>query len=98
MSERRLTLRETCGACPEAYDVYDGDTCVGYLRLRHGYFRADCHGETVYEGHPKGDGIFESGERAYFLNAACRAILAELKRREREGVEPIYDIGPPARD
>ena len=35
----RLIL--TCGACPEQYDVFDGDRQVGYLRLRHGHFRAD---------------------------------------------------------
>lgn len=32
----------TCMACPEQYDVWDGDTQVGYVRLRHGTLYADC--------------------------------------------------------
>jgi hypothetical protein len=35
-----IELRETCGACPEAYDVFFDGEYVGYLRLRHGSFRA----------------------------------------------------------
>jgi hypothetical protein len=53
----RLLL--TCPACPEQYDVLDGTEQVGYLRLRHGYFRADAPmhgGETVYEAHTRGVG------------------------------------------
>ena len=45
-------LKMTCGACPEQYDVFDSEgKQVGYLRLRHGGFRADypnCGGDTVY--------------------------------------------------
>lgn len=72
-------LVKTCGGCPEQYDVYDIHTTerVGYLRLRHGYFRVDCPscGETiVYEACPNGDGSFEEGERDFYLNKAVQKI------------------------
>lgn len=72
-----LRLVLTCGACPEQYDVYDGDEQVGYLRLRHGRFRAEVPhsgGRTVYEGLPMGDGIFLDEERDRYLTTAVRAI------------------------
>ena len=34
-----IKLIQTCGACPEQYDAFIGEEQVGYLRLRHGYFR-----------------------------------------------------------
>lgn len=74
-----LRLVCTCGACPEQYDVFDGERQVGYLRLRHGYFRADCPdcgGETVHESYPRGDGIFNDDERMAHLTAAVRKIRA----------------------
>lgn len=75
----RLVL--TCYACPEQYDAFIGTEQVGYLRLRHGSFRVDypdCGGETIYEGSPNGDGIFDDDERDHFLKCAVDAIL---KRR-----------------
>jgi len=77
-----LRLVCTCGACPEQYDVFDGDVQVGYLRLRHGWFRADvpvAGGETVYESYPKGDGIFEDDERLIELTKAIKAIKEHIK-------------------
>lgn len=71
----QLRLVKTCGACPEQYDVFLGDDQIGYLRLRHGTFRADYRGGTVYVGHPDGDGIFTDSERHEYLNAACHAII-----------------------
>lgn len=74
------------GACPEQYDVYKDNKQVGYLRLRHGWFRADypqiCHsgGETIYQAWPKGDGAFENDEREYYLTEAINAIDAEIKK------------------
>lgn len=68
----------TCSACPEQYDVYKGKQRIGYLRLRHGWFRADypdCGGMTVYEAEPKGDGAFEDDERDKFLGEAVAALL-----------------------
>lgn len=68
----------TCSACPEQYDVFDNNGVqIGYLRLRHGYFRADvpeCGDKTVYESHTKGDGIFDDDERDQELANAIAAI------------------------
>lgn len=72
-----IDLQETCGACPEQYDAYIGELQVGYLRLRHGFFRVDvpqCRGEVVYKTYPDGDGCFTDSERDHFLNEAKRAI------------------------
>jgi hypothetical protein len=71
----------TCPACPEQYEVIDNATGaeIGYLRLRHGYFRADypnVRGETVYDSQPKGDGIFDDDERLPELTKAVEALLA----------------------
>ena len=72
----------TCGACPEQYDVFNAEgRQVGYLRLRHGHFRADypdVGGETVYEADTKGDGIFDDDERMDQLKSALRAIKKRL--------------------
>lgn len=77
------TLKCICGACPEAYEVFDNDgNQVGYLRLRHGWFRADypeANGEIVYESNPRGDGVFDEDERMEELTKAVRA-LAERSR------------------
>ncbi|HZH10603.1 MAG TPA: hypothetical protein VEZ24_09545 [Microvirga sp.] len=73
----------TCGACPEQYDVLKDGEQVGYLRLRHGYFRADypdCGGETVYEAEPDGDGEFLDEERGHYLTEAVNALDARLRR------------------
>jgi len=67
----------TCQACPEQYDVFKAGSKVGYLRLRHGYFRADCPsvgGEIVYESDTKGDGIFDDDERIPEITKALAAI------------------------
>lgn len=75
----------TCSVCPEQYDVLlvNGGAQVGYLRLRHGFFRADypvCGGETVYTQNTVGDGCFASAEeRKTELTAAIAAIDAFRK-------------------
>ena len=72
------TLRLTCSACPEQYDVERRGVRIGYLRLRHGEFTAaypDVDGEIVYEAEPRGDGAFEDDERMEHLTAAVRALL-----------------------
>ncbi len=76
----------TCGACPEQYDVFKDGEQVGYLRLRHGFFRADypdCGGETVYEASPNGDGMFDDSERQMYLENAIAALDKHI-----EGLTP----------
>jgi len=72
-----LRLVLTCRCSPEQYDVYDGVEEIGYLRLRHGHFRAEYRGEVVYETSDiLGDGWFDSdAERTEQLTAAVIAIL-----------------------
>lgn len=77
MHREDYELVQTCGACPEQYDVFLDGQQVGYLRLRHGTFRAeypDCGGAEVYRANPEGDGVFEYEERTHYLNQAIRAI------------------------
>jgi hypothetical protein len=79
----------TCSACPEQYEVFDEITReqIGYLRLRHGWFRADapcCGGETVYEANPHGDGMFDEDERMGYLTDAITAIQ-ERRQQTTEG-------------
>lgn len=81
------TVQLTCSWCPEQYDVYKGKHRIGYLRLRHGWFRADypdCGGDTVYEAQPVGDGAFiDAAERERHLRAAVRA-LRDVHKREAQ--------------
>lgn len=68
-------LELTCGACPEQYDVYLCKDQVGYLRLRHGYFRAEnSDSVVVYSTQCKGDGVFDDDEREYHLTQAITSI------------------------
>ena len=86
-------LEVTCGACPEAYDVFIDDEYVGYMRLRHGHFRAEYmfeeDSETVFTASPEGDGVFESEERQGFLEKAAKALH---KRHKSNGVVDIQEI------
>ena len=78
---RELRLKQTCGACPEQYDVFDGEKLVGYLRVRHGHFQARYGGgggPVVYEAFVHGDGMFENSEREYHLKQAESAIRAKI--------------------
>lgn len=78
----------TCSACPEQYDVFDPTGAkIGYLRLRHGHFRADypeCGGERVYESRPKGDGIFDADERLPELTKAVHSLLARHAQKNND--------------
>lgn len=79
--KNEIELRQTCGACPEQYEAFLDGKQVGYLRLRHGWFRVDypdCGGETIYEAEPKGDGMFEDDEREFYLNEAKEAIIKKI--------------------
>lgn len=84
-----IVLKETCGACPEQYEAFLDGKQVGYLRLRHGHFRVDypdCGGETIYDAYPKGDGIFESEERDFYLTEAKKAISAKIAELSSAGI------------
>ena len=80
---RGLKLVCTCGACPEQYDVLNSQGIeVGYLRLRHGHFRAEYtpSDEEVYSADTNGDGIFDEDERQFHLEKAVDAILERMNK------------------
>lgn len=83
-----LKFVQTCGACPEQYDVFKGEEQVGYVRLRWGHMAVTApnyDGELVYE-HFFRDGIqgfFDSPEeREFYLAKANEAILRWLYKKE----------------
>lgn len=89
-----ISLVQTCAAAPEQYDVFRDGRQMGYLRLRHGYFRAHYPdhrtAEAVYETGVRGDGVFhDDEERSRELRTAAVALL------QADGVEhpdPIFEI------
>ena len=78
MKTPELTLTQTCGACPEQYDLVDrSGKCFAYFRLRNGYFTVKCPdvgGDWVYGARPDGDGCFMPYEREEYLNDAIQAV------------------------
>lgn len=87
---QKLNFVETCGACPEQYDVFKGGRQVGYVHLRRGtvtcYF-PDCRGDTIYS-HSFDDewkGFFEDpDERETYLNRIATAIHVALAQEKQE--------------
>ena len=73
-------LVQTCGACPEQYDMFYNGKLIGYLRLRNGnftvrYYGNDIEGELVYQATLDHDyGAFEYEEREEYLTKAKLAI------------------------
>lgn len=86
-------LNLTCGGCPEQYDVFSGGQYVGYIRLRHGYFRVDdAHGTTVFSTGeiPGPGGVFSSVEdREKFLTLGLNKLLEALGQNQ---VPRLYTI------
>jgi hypothetical protein len=84
----------TCGACPEQYDVTFNGKQLGYLRLRWGHFRAeypDVTGEVVYEAFYGDDmcGVFYNDEdRTNSLTKAVQALLNKLTENLRDAYIP----------
>lgn len=79
----KIKVVMTSLACPEQYDVFnEKGKQIAYFRLRHGWFRVDtpqCGDKTIYEGYPKGDGMFATvWERNRFFKRAFKAMEQEL--------------------
>jgi len=77
---KQIKLEQTCGACPEQYDAFFEGKEVGYLRLRHGYFRVEHDGKIVYDTNTIGDGIFDCDEREKHLKKAKKAIYKSMMK------------------
>lgn len=98
-TEVELHFERTCMAMPEQYEVFRDGRQIGYLRLRHGHFRAHYPDhdsrEPVYSTGVRGDGFFhDDEERSQQLHAAAVEIL------KADGVEnpvprfeiPLYEL------
>lgn len=94
-TEIAVELNRTCIAAPEQYDVLLDGRALGYLRLRHGLFRAhypDPEGPEVYSASGVGDGVFDSEEiRVRELRSA---IVELLKADGFADAEPIFEVEP----
>ena len=98
---RGLKFDKTSEACPEQYDVFYGETQVGYVRIRFGNLRADypdCGGETIFCEF-FGDaflGSFESeDQRMKYLKIIADKIWDKMneEREERKtGHWIVYDV------
>lgn len=94
MNIKGFELEMTCGACPEQYDVYLCGENVAYLRLRHGYFYAQCPigGEVVYQTHPRNsDGIFSYEDRAEHLPRAINAVINYYLEQDKIELAGCHD-------
>ena len=82
MNSNDIILTQTSCGCPEQYDAFYAGVQIGYLRLRHGYFRVDfpeCGCETIYDTWKvKGDGIFTDDKRDRYLLIAKQRLLEKL--------------------
>lgn len=85
----KFQLKETCGACPQIFDVYHNEEYIGYIRIRHGYLRADFRNyKTIYSANTRGDGLLINDERDEQLTACCNAFEKALLEEQSEEREP----------
>lgn len=76
-----ISMRMTCGACPEQYDMYYNGSYVGYFRLRHGSYSVWDSNQIndLYRASPYGDGCFDDdNEREFFLTMGQLAVLSHI--------------------
>lgn len=96
MKIKNYEFVQTCGACPEQYDVFDeNDNQVGYVRLRCGSLYAQCpdvDGVTVYSVDLDHDGGYFSSdeERIQHLNDIAEAISKHYFLPEK--IETVGDL------
>ncbi len=88
-----LRFERTCIACPDQYDVYDGDKQVGYVSLRHGSLTCEypCVGrERIYSAKIMNDaGMFEDDT----LRMECLyEIAGRLLEKMGKSVEMNYAV------
>lgn len=79
-------LEQTCGGCPEAYNVYIEDSekpvYIGELYVRYGgYTISDKHHNAIAHPEIKGDGLFEWEEREHMLKLGCSTIYRDMMEK-----------------
>ena len=85
-----LRFEKTCEACPEQYDVFDGDENVGYVRLRWGWVSAEVPGayedKLVFSEQIDKEGFqgefSDENQRKYYLALIEIAIRKWIKENE----------------
>ena len=73
-----LRFEQTCVACPEQYDVFDGQDQIGYVRVRNGRLTVEspfCGGSLLLSEAVDGDGMFEDYERAEWLQTIAVILM-----------------------
>lgn len=93
-----IEFHETCGACPEAYDVRIGEKNIGWIKLRYGHLLAFFYVERSEE-HPWGEetifhhnfddawkGTFGADDAAkdHFLSLIRAKFIERLKKAEEQ--------------
>lgn len=93
-TKENVELTQTCGACPEQYDMFLNGKEIGYFRLRHGHFYAQYlpTEEIVFSADPKGDGMFEDDERDLYLKKAIKAIIDKHYQYTEELSDITYEV------
>ena len=83
-----LEFKQTCGACPEQYDVFKDGKQVGYVRLRWGNLSCrypDHNGDAIYaesfDDAWKG-GFDDANERNKYLLEIANALNNYLEEKE----------------
>lgn len=84
-----LRLIQTCAACPQLFEAYLGEREVGYIRERHGRFRAYVGDEQVYEAE-ENRRVDWKVERDRHLARASAAILHKLGEPIPKCVYDVY--------
>lgn len=86
-----MNLFQTCGACPEQYDLISllDNKQLAYFRLRWGIFRVDVPdvgGETIYRKCFNDEflGSFRAEEREEELIKAIRVVIENLRSNNYE--------------
>lgn len=95
-----FVLEQTCGACPEQYDVWKNGVMVGYMRLRWGHFAVslgDCGGPIVYRA-SIGDGwtgcFMNSNQREQELKMAVHEIKLAIFQRDLRALDMLTGDWP----
>lgn len=87
-----LLFKQTCFACPEQYDVYQGDKKVAYVHLRHGHlslsnadisedwFNVEADNNSILKSYYLvGDDWFDDdNERVFYLTLFAKIIHKKL--------------------
>lgn len=84
-----VELVQTCGACPEQYDMFLHGELVGYFRLRHSHYTVEMDGNysgmVLSEEYCPGRdaGIFDYEDREAALTRGITAVLNRIEQVRR---------------